>query len=35
MMQDIIDANQLNSQVTIHKYTSSPLAEFKNPKHHY
>ncbi|MFB2003506.1 glycosyltransferase [Staphylococcus warneri] len=32
MMQDIIDANQLNSQVTIHKYTSSPLAEFKKSK---
>ena len=32
IMQDIIDANQLNSQVTIHKYTSSPLAEFKKSK---
>ncbi|AGZ25844.1 MULTISPECIES: glycosyltransferase [Staphylococcus] len=32
MMQDIIDANHLNNQVSIHKYTSSPLAEFKKSK---
>ena len=33
MMDDLIETYQLNDKVSIHKYTSNPLAEFKNLKH--
>lgn len=32
MMDDFIETHQLNDKVSIHKYTSNPLAEFKKSK---